>query len=264
MKTITAIYLNCKPALRDEWLAITDVDTDVDDSNVRLAGLSLSVSSLIGRLQSTEAGLRTLIRFYHNQHYAKFQPSTAEEHLHRRSNSLAGPGVSTMEEGGSVSSPSALKRSTSGLFPPNRTSFSMTSVNDPSTDLDDIMSAWLYDYDDLLGDILEPTADGQGVQAHELPLWLSGLGPAGNRGDPAWARLDAIMRARGAVSDESISDSESIVNIGELHHDEAFDDSDLDEARHLDLDLLGGPTVSENENTWAVSLATRSRPGARR
>jgi hypothetical protein len=34
MKTITAIYLNCKPELRDEWLAAIDIDTEVEESNV--------------------------------------------------------------------------------------------------------------------------------------------------------------------------------------------------------------------------------------
>lgn len=38
MKTITAIYLNCKPELRDEWLAAIDIDSEVEESNVgRLA-----------------------------------------------------------------------------------------------------------------------------------------------------------------------------------------------------------------------------------
>lgn len=34
MKTITAIYLNCKPELRDEWLAAIDIDNEVEESNV--------------------------------------------------------------------------------------------------------------------------------------------------------------------------------------------------------------------------------------
>jgi hypothetical protein len=44
MKTITAIYLNCKPELRDEWLTAIDVDSEVDESNVCFeAFLDLSV-----------------------------------------------------------------------------------------------------------------------------------------------------------------------------------------------------------------------------
>jgi hypothetical protein len=34
MKIITAIYLNCRPDLRDEWLTGTEVD-DVGDAQVR-------------------------------------------------------------------------------------------------------------------------------------------------------------------------------------------------------------------------------------
>lgn len=35
MKVITAIYLHCRPDLRDEWLTGIDVDADVEDSLVR-------------------------------------------------------------------------------------------------------------------------------------------------------------------------------------------------------------------------------------
>jgi hypothetical protein len=35
MKVITSIYLNCRPELRDEWLAGSDVDNDVSDALVR-------------------------------------------------------------------------------------------------------------------------------------------------------------------------------------------------------------------------------------
>lgn len=34
MKVITAIYLNCRPELRDEWLASADVDQEIEDSLV--------------------------------------------------------------------------------------------------------------------------------------------------------------------------------------------------------------------------------------
>lgn len=34
MKVITAIYLHCRPDLRDEWLTGIDVDADVEDSLV--------------------------------------------------------------------------------------------------------------------------------------------------------------------------------------------------------------------------------------
>lgn len=37
MKVITAIYLNCRPELRDEWLTTIDVDNDLDESMVSTA-----------------------------------------------------------------------------------------------------------------------------------------------------------------------------------------------------------------------------------
>lgn len=35
MKVITSIYLNCRPELRDDWLAGTDQDTELEDAVVR-------------------------------------------------------------------------------------------------------------------------------------------------------------------------------------------------------------------------------------
>lgn len=37
MKVITAIYLNCRPDLHDEWLTTIDIDGDVEDSLVSTA-----------------------------------------------------------------------------------------------------------------------------------------------------------------------------------------------------------------------------------
>lgn len=34
MKTITSIYLNCRPELRDEWLSGTDLETELEDALV--------------------------------------------------------------------------------------------------------------------------------------------------------------------------------------------------------------------------------------
>ena len=36
MKVITAIYLNCRPDLRDEWLTTVDVENDLDESLVSM------------------------------------------------------------------------------------------------------------------------------------------------------------------------------------------------------------------------------------
>ena len=38
MKVITAIYLNCRPDLRDEWLAGQDADIELEDAMVSYTG----------------------------------------------------------------------------------------------------------------------------------------------------------------------------------------------------------------------------------
>ncbi|GAA5980477.1 hypothetical protein JCM10908_001665 [Rhodotorula pacifica] len=65
MKVITAIYLHCRPDLRDEWLAGIDVDADVEESLPH------------------EQALRSLVRFFNTQHYGQHAPG-----LHRRSSSV--------------------------------------------------------------------------------------------------------------------------------------------------------------------------------
>ncbi|GAA5892539.1 hypothetical protein JCM6882_005642 [Rhodosporidiobolus microsporus] len=70
MKVITAIYLHCRPDLRDEWLAGVDVDADVEESLPH------------------EQALRSLVRYFNTKHYTTFAPG-----LHRRSSSAAGNGA---------------------------------------------------------------------------------------------------------------------------------------------------------------------------
>lgn len=41
MKVITAIYLNCRPELRDEWLAGQDLDVELEDALVSWESLAL-------------------------------------------------------------------------------------------------------------------------------------------------------------------------------------------------------------------------------
>jgi hypothetical protein len=53
MKVITAIYLHCRPDLRDEWLTGADIDADVGDSLVCQDFLTLYlVSRLIVSYQT--------------------------------------------------------------------------------------------------------------------------------------------------------------------------------------------------------------------
>jgi hypothetical protein len=53
MRVITAVYLHCRPELRDDWLCNTDIDTDVEQS------------------VPMEQALRALTHWYNLKHYAK-------------------------------------------------------------------------------------------------------------------------------------------------------------------------------------------------
>lgn len=101
---------------------------------------------------------------------------------------------------------------------------------------------WLHEYEDVLlevfgdGDVALPVTHGHADDMDDLGL---GRGVA-ERDGPAWRMLGEMMRARGGVDDDAISDSESVVTVGELG----------EEAR-----LDGQPSVSDHpgENTWEVS-----------
>lgn len=63
MQVITAIYLNCRPDLRDEWLTGMEVD-DAMDAQVRMFRRSfLDVDYQRSRVQAQEQALRHLVKF---------------------------------------------------------------------------------------------------------------------------------------------------------------------------------------------------------
>ncbi|KAI5451374.1 Factor arrest protein 11 [Naganishia albida] len=250
MKTITAIYLNCKPELRDEWLAAIDIDNEVEESN------------------AAENALRTLIRFYHSKHYAIPQPGSD---FHRRSESLASAGSAEPSQQHPTSVPGSLHRTDSEIFPPNRT-VPRKESDDGDYNIETIMGAWLYEYEDLIAEVLGIDRAEEHVQ-QGLDLLSS---PGGRRsssfsgiqtnGTP-WNRLNEIMKSRGMPDDEAISDSESVVSIGELGPDARFSTYDLEQ------DIADEPEDSfaarqrrkstGNENTWEhispeVSLLPKS------
>ncbi|GHJ87632.1 hypothetical protein NliqN6_4034 [Naganishia liquefaciens] len=239
MKTITAIYLNCKPELRDEWLAAIDIDTEVEESN------------------AAENALRTLIKFYHSKHYAI--PHAGPDH-HRRSDSLASGGSIDYGSGHHVASSNgsgSMHRTDSDIFPPNRTM--PRRETDDDYNIETIMGAWLYEYEDLIAEVLGIDKAEEHVQ-QGLDLLSS---PGGRRSsftntfradNTPWSRLNEIMKSRGMAGDEAISDSESVVSIGELGPDARFSTYDMDQ------EIADEPEDSfaarqrrkstGNENTW--------------
>jgi hypothetical protein len=73
MQVITAIYLNCRPDLRDEWLSGNEVD-DLTEAQVTV-GLRTASSLCSCYFQGQEYALRHLVKF-------------CEFHLHGRTQIL--------------------------------------------------------------------------------------------------------------------------------------------------------------------------------
>ncbi|THV05469.1 hypothetical protein K435DRAFT_647364 [Dendrothele bispora CBS 962.96] len=206
MKVITAIYLNCRPDLRDEWLTGNEVD-DVSDA------------------QAQETALRHLVKFYNNRRYGP--GATAQQHApaHRRSGSISnniealhpGPELSGIIR--SVGTPNIIE---ADVFPPTR-----SQAPDPSIFLPYIPEdiSFEEEYEEYISDLDWSEEQSNG------PLFGGTSG-----GTSAWSRLPEFA----ADITGDISDSESIVTIGDLG----------DEGR-LDSNRDDGETVEdENLNNW--------------
>ncbi|KAF8076110.1 hypothetical protein FPV67DRAFT_1470388 [Lyophyllum atratum] len=220
MKVITSIYLNCRPDLRDEWLTGSEVD-DVTDA------------------QAQEQALRHLVKFYNNKRYGPTATSNQHGHIHRRSGSMShhleglhpGPELSNLIR--PLGTPNIVD---SDVFPPAR-----SQAPDPSIFLPYITEdiAFEEEYEEYLSDL-----GWSDEQATDGPLF---------GGNSAWHRLPAF------ASDiaDGISDSESIVSIGDLG-----DDARLDPSRD--------DVVDENLNNWehmspkTMAALPKSPAGARR
>ncbi|BGP36956.1 Factor arrest protein 11 [Rhodotorula kratochvilovae] len=210
MKVITAIYLHCRPDLRDEWLAGVDVDADVEESLPH------------------EQALRSLVRFFNTKHYSTHAPG-----LHRRSSCVPqnpndpspdfnpGPVASAPLPPLSPHGPPPDQQALDDVFPPPR---SIASI-DLSADVPLQLAYGVIDptEDDLAGfavdDLLEAgsggSLDSRAHAAHEAmgaPLggdgemdWLNdplGLGAA------AWERMNLDEGYAGEWDD--VSDGESV------------------------------------------------------
>jgi hypothetical protein len=145
-----------------------------------------------------------------------------------------------------------------------------------STDLpynpDLMIEFWLHEYEDIMNEVFG--------EAEEDGIGMTRVGMA-ERDDPAWNRLYEIMRygtGRG-MEDDEISDSESVVSVGELGAEARVgvginvesDDGDQvqDQGRHERELARQQRRQSGNENTWehmsptTLSLLPRS-PAERR
>lgn len=208
MKVITSIYLNCRPDLRDEWLTGNEVD-DMPDA------------------QAQEQALRHLIKFYNNQRYG---PQAAQAHqqsaLHKRSGSIShhieglhpGPELSNLIR--PMGTPNTVD---ADVFPPSR-----SHAPDPSIFLPYITEdmAFEEEYEEYLSDLGWSEALTSYGQDDRF---------ANTGGSSAWSRLPEYASEMA----DGISDSESIVSIGDLGDESRLDPSKED-----------GEPINENLNNW--------------
>ncbi|KAG6866536.1 hypothetical protein C0991_003080 [Blastosporella zonata] len=223
MKVITSIYLNCRPDLRDEWLTGSEVD-DASDA------------------QAQEMALRHLVKFYNNKRYGPTATSNQHGQLHRKSGSMShhmeglhpGPELSNLLH--PLGTPNTVD---SDVFPPAR-----AQAPDPSIFLPYITEdiAFEEEYEEYLSDL-----GWSDSESNEGALF------AGT--SSAWHRLPAFASEMA----DGISDSESIVSIGDLG-----DDTRLDPNRD------DGDVADENLNNWehmspkTMAALPKSPAGARR
>ncbi|KAH7916133.1 hypothetical protein BJ138DRAFT_688321 [Hygrophoropsis aurantiaca] len=220
MKVITSIYLNCRPDLRDEWLTGTEVD-DISDA------------------QAQEQALRHLVKFYNNRRYG-VQATNQHAQTHRRSVSLSHnmdglpPGLDLGNLIRPLGTPNVVE---ADVFPPSRSQAPDPSIFLPYT-TEDI--AFEDEYEEYLSDL------GWSDEQTNGPLF-------GGPHNSAWHRLPEFVNNM----TDNISDSESVVSIGDLG-----DDSRLDVGRE--------DIPDENMNNWehmspkTMAALPKSPAGARR
>lgn len=233
MKIITSIYLNCRPELRNDWLVGVEADLEGEDA-------------LVGKPQ--EVALRTLIAVYNKRHYAAHMAPATEDSPHRRTDSSS----AVFFDDPAVSG--------------NRRRSRMDSLSSPLDDVnrpdlpynpDGMIEFWLHEYEDVLrevfGDGTREDWDDGDDDDDELVRAPGAPGPA-ERDDAAWIRLGELMRARGAPDDDAISESESVVSVGELG-DEARLDAQAEGREMFSAMEQRRRRRSQGENTWEVSLS---------
>ncbi|KAG2013965.1 hypothetical protein CC2G_010822 [Coprinopsis cinerea AmutBmut pab1-1] len=222
MKVITAIYLNCRPDLRDEWLTGTEPD-DASDA------------------QAQEHALRHLVKFYNNKRYGPVPASNQHGGMHRRTGSTSHH-LEGLQPDPQLASfirphPGTPNLADSDVFPPSRSQAPNPSIFLPYM-TEDI--AFEEEYEEYLSDL--GLSDDQQCQdggafgfGQGSGGGASGTGERTGGGTSAWHRLPEYV----AEITDNISDSESIASIGDLGDDSRLDPSKDDQE-----------TVDENLNNW--------------
>ncbi|GMK57278.1 hypothetical protein CspeluHIS016_0401120 [Cutaneotrichosporon spelunceum] len=253
MKIITSIYLNCRPELRNDWLVGVEADLEAEDH-------------LVGKPQ--EQALRSLIAFYNKRHYAAhLAPVAPIEGAHRRTDSVSGPMFDehSLAANRRRSRLGSISSSEHDLFPPSRTSAEM------SYNPDGMIEFWMNEYEDVLREVFgDGTSEEDWDEYGEVrPDASPGAPGPAERDDAAWVRLGQLMR-RGdddAISD--ISDSESVVTVGELGEDARLEAEEEGRSMFAAMQQRKQRRPSEDENTWenmspTLKLLSRSPTDRRR
>jgi len=213
MKVITSIYLNCRPDLRDEWLT----GNELEDPEEAMA---------------QEQALRTFIKFYNGKRYGQ-AVSTSAHPAHRRGSSISmpnpDPSLANVEIP-HLNRPLASPHMEMDVFPPLRSRAADPSVFTPYIPED---IAFEEEYEDYLSDLIGDDPS----RAEGLDPSLIGFRPLGSQTDlsSAWQRIEDFA---GNIAD-GISDSESIVSIGEIG----------EEGRD-NLGASDPEAIDENLNNW--------------
>jgi hypothetical protein len=240
MKIITSIYLNCRPELRNDWLVGVEADLEAEDA-------------MVGKPQ--ELALRALIGFYNKRHYAAhLVPTMLEETQHRRTES---GNVAVFDEG-PAGFANSRRRSRISSISSESDLFPLSRAEQLPYNPDGMIEFWMHEYEDVLREVF---GDGTRPEQDEDEDWdgdedvrpITAPGPA-ERDDAAWTRLGELMRARGGPDDDTISDisdSESVVTVGELGEDSRLDAEE--EGRSM-FAAMRQRRKSQGENTWEVSF----------
>ena len=149
--------------------------------------------------------------------------------------------------------------SDSDVFPPRSTTGG--SGVDLPYNPDGMIEFWLHEYEAVLNEVFgesEHHVTGMGMG---MGMGITSVGMA-ERGDPAWNRLDEIMRSgrvgMGGVDDDEISDSESVVSVGELGQDARLGVGLTPSIAGSDSDTESGFDIDTNDNMGEKSPSTRS------
>ncbi|KAI0776115.1 N1221-domain-containing protein [Trametes elegans] len=199
MQVITAIYLNCRPDLRDEWLAGIEVD-DVHDA------------------QAQEQALRHLVKFYNNKRYGV--QATVQSNAHRRTASIShhleglhGPELSGMLR--PVQTPNNVD---ADVFPPLRAQTTEPSIFLPYVTEDIAFEEEYEEYLRWSDENSDSGAHGAGANAwHRLPELVHDIADSISDSESIGSIAELADDARGPGKEDRDAPEEN-VNVNNWEH----------------------------------------------